>query len=51
MSAFKLRYETPFGHYSIDTEHKGILSPLLRLFVVVVAHRVSHLFRGEGWRD
>ena len=51
MSTFALRYETPHGHYSIETERKGILSPLFRMLVVVLAHRLSHLLRGEGWRD
>ncbi len=51
VSAYKLRYETPHGHYSIDADRKGILSPLVRMFLVVVAHRIDHLFRREGWRD
>jgi len=43
MKSPKYTLKVPEGTYSEDT--------LVRLFLTVVSHRLSHFFKGEGFRD
>ena len=49
--AYRLQYKTPHGEYSIETDRKSIFNVTLRMLLYVLLHRLSHLFRGEGWVD
>jgi len=43
MKTFRYRLLCPTGYYEADS--------LWRLWWEILTHRISHLFRGDGWVD